>query len=370
MIKWCSNCVLPNTRPNIEISKEGICNACKTHKLKKKNLNWKKQKKKLLNIFGKIKKKNKNNYDCVIPVSGGKDSIWQVIECLNYNLTPLAVTWKTPGRNSIGRKNLDKLISLGVDHIDFSLNPKVEAYFMLKTLKKKGSTAISMHMAIFNIPLLIAQKFKIPLIIWGENSAAEYGLRKSQKLQLTMNKEWINNYGVTNNTNVSFWKDKFLVEKKLIALRPKPTSNVRSIFLGDYLKWDPKKSFKFAKKVGFVFPKKPKTGYYNFADIDCDFISIHHYIKWLKFGFTRLFDNLSLEIRNNRLTRKKAINIIIKERNNIRPENDIKKFCKFTNLSIKDFDNIVNKFRNKKIWKKYKNKWVIKNFITDRYEWS
>jgi len=100
----------------------------------------------------------------------------------------------------------------------------------------------------------------------------------------------------------------------------------------------------------------------NFSDIDDDFISIHHWLKYYKFGFTRLFDNLSLEIRNKRITRLKALNIIKKE--TFRPPlNDIKKFCKFVNISINEFFKISEKFRNKDIWLKKNGKWKIKNFI-------
>ena len=78
----------------------------------------------------------------------------------------MAVTWKTPGRTKLGSRNLQNLINLGVDHIDYQINPKFEAKFMVETFKKSGSTGIPMHLALFNIPLTIAVKFDIPLIIW------------------------------------------------------------------------------------------------------------------------------------------------------------------------------------------------------------
>ena len=117
------------------------------------------------------------------------------------------------------------------------------------------------------------------------------------------------------------------------------------IFLGDYIKWDPKKVYKEAKLAGFKEGKKPKTGYYNFADLDDDFISIHHYLKWYKFGFTRLFDNLSIEIRNNRITRNEALRLILLNKAT-RPNEDIKKFCKFTKISVK---NLIKKLKNLEI---------------------
>ena len=374
MIKWCSTCVLPNTRPNLKIDIDGICNACKFHKKKKKLINWKKRKQKLLKIFDTVKKKQNKSFDCLIPVSGGKDSIWQVVECLKYGLRPLAVTYKSPGRNYYGEKNLKTLISLGVEHIDYTVNPKIESYFMLKSLKKKGSTGIPMHFSIFNLPLIIAEKFKIPLIIFGENPASEYGF-VNKNFERKLNKfdnNWIKKYAPLNQTSLNYWKDKYLKDKVLSSYKiPSNYKNIKILFLGEYIKWSPQKSLKTAKKFGFIYPPKPKTGYYKYADVDCDFISIHHYLKWFKFGFTRLFDNLSIEIRNKNLTRNKAIKIISKSYNNIRPIDDIKIFCKFVNISVKDFDKIVERFRNKEIWKKNKSgKWMIKNFITNKFVWK
>ena len=369
-MKWCSKCVLPSTRPNLSIGADGVCNACKYHKTRNKFKNWRKKKNELKKIFERAKKTSKNNYDCLIPVSGGKDSTWQVMECLRHKMTPLAVTYKTPGRNDYGKKNLENLIKLGVDHIDYSINPKVEAYFTLKTLRVKGTTAIPMHMTMFSMPLKIAKNFNIPLVVWGENSAAEYGTKKPKEIKDTMDKKWIKNFGVLNHTDANFWKDSFLDDKKMIAFEEtKSNRKTQSIFLGEYLKWDPKKILKISKKNGFTYPRYSKTGIYNYADIDCDFISLHHYLKWFKFGFTRVFDNLSIEIRNKRIDRKKAISIIKKKMKNIEPKSDIKKFCKYTNITNKEFIKIIEKFRNKQIWKKRNSKWQLKNFIIKNYVW-
>ena len=322
-----------------------------------------------------LKKKNKT-YDCVIPVSGGKDSTWQVLTALKYGLRPICVTWKTPARNKIGSYNLKNLISLGVEHIDFSINEKVEKYFTFKAFKRFGNPLIPMHMAMHAIAIQTAVRMKIPLVLWGENTGFEYGGKKESLKGEYMTNAWRKVYGVTHGTTSRNWVDKYL-SLKALAPYSWPSENekkkvgVKEVFLGYYLKWDPKKTYNISKKFGFKPAKKPKTGYYSYADIDDEFlITVHHWLKWYKYGFTRLWDNLSIEIRNKRLSRKKAIKIIKKNGNQI-PIKEIIKFCDYTKISLKKFLIAAEKFRNKKIWfKDSDKKWKIKNFLIDRWKWK
>ena len=126
MIKYCNTCILPNTRPNIQFDAEGRCNGATLDN--KRNINWVKREGDFQKLVLETKSKNRI-YDCVIPVSGGKDSTWQVIKALEYGLRPLCVTWKTPVRTKLGEANLNNLVSLGVNHIDFTINPNVEKTF-------------------------------------------------------------------------------------------------------------------------------------------------------------------------------------------------------------------------------------------------
>lgn len=371
---FCKICILPSTRPNLKIGYNGVCNACLENK-QKKNIDWTLRKKNLTSIISPLKKITKN-YHCLIPVSGGKDSTWQVIQCLKLGLKPLTVSWKTPGRNSIGQENLNNLQKLGVDHIDYTINPNVEAKFMLEALKRFGSTAIPMHMALFNIPLNLAEKFNIPLIVYGENSAQEYGGDSKDARNYLITKRWLERYGVTQGTKADDWVSNKLSKLDLIAYKSPnwksiKAKKIKAIFLGHFIKWDINNSYKISKKYGFKHRSQgPKVGIYNFTDIDCDFISIHHWLKWYKFGFTRDMDNLSLEIRNNRLTRNQAINYM-RRKGIKKPKKDIIKFCKFTNISTKKFDELCDLFRNKNIWKKDKNnKWILKNFLIKNWRYS
>ena len=353
-INLCKICVLTNTRPNVKFDNNGICSVCSSNNSKK--INWANQKVKFIKLVKNIKR-NSNGYDILIPVSGGKDSTWQVHTCLKYNLNPLAFSYKPILRTSIGRQNLENLLNLGVDHIDFTINRKSEFYLLKKAFFKFGAVGLPMHMAMWSIASQLSDKFKIKYIMWGENPATEYsGTSENAKLK-NLDEKWIKKFGINFNTKISDWYDDKLNEKNTIPFKRKKTNN-KSIFLGEYFKWDPKKILKIAKNLGFKQSNKPKTGYYNFADIDDDLISIHHYLKLYKFGFTRAFDNLSLEIRNKRIKRSTALRIIQNDFNK-KPTDDIKKFCKLINISEKKFFNICEKFRNKKIWFKKNKKWQL-----------
>ncbi len=373
-MKYCLKCVLPDTRPGLIIGNDGVCNACKSSGSKYDTIDWAGREKQFREVVRNAQRRG-SGYDCVIPVSGGKDSTWQVVRCLEFGMHPLAVTWKTPARTVVGRKNLENLISLGVDHIDYSINPNVEKKFMLKALERFGSTAIPMHLALFNIPLKIAVKFDIPLVVWGENSAFEYGTDEEELTGFKLDSNWLKKFGVSHGTTAHDWIDDQLSEKELTPYFGPGDSeleekNVLAVFLGYYFPWDPEVTYRVAKEHGFKSSLEgPKTGYYDYADIDDDFISIHHYLKWYKFGFTRLFDNLSLEIRNGRLSRDDAIDII-RRKGDQTPYGDIEKFCIFAGITTEKFFRTIEKFRNTTIWKYVDGVWKMPDFLIEDWTWQ
>jgi N-acetyl sugar amidotransferase len=371
-MRYCRRCILPDTRPNLVIGPDGVCNACASHGTKR-DIDWRARAAAFDAVVAHAKARS-SSYDCLIPVSGGKDSTWQVVKCLETGLNPLAVTWKTPGRTAIGQRNLDNLVSLGVDHIDYQINPKVERAFMLAALERFGSTAVPMHMAIFAIPAKIAVRFGIPLVVWGENSAFEYGGRDEERTGFRLDRNWLQRHGVTHGTTAEDWVSERFTRRDLTPYFG-PTEDeleaagVSAVFLGYYLEWDPEETRRVAAAHGFVADTAgPRTGLYDYADIDDDFISIHHWLKWYKFGFTRLFDNLSLEIRNGRITRDQAIEIV-RARGDDTPHGDIAKLCGFLGISTARFFEIAETFRNRSIWKSDAGVWTLPEFLIPGWDW-
>jgi hypothetical protein len=262
-----------------------------------------------------------------------------------------------------------------VDHIDYQVSPKVERKFMLEALRRFGSTAIPMHLALFNIPLKIAARFDIPLVIWGENSAFEYGNANDECTGFKLDSKWLKSHGVTHGTTAADWIGENLSAKELTPYYgPEPDElermGVLAVFLGYYLPWDVQKSYEAAKAHGFQGASDgARTGIYDFADIDDNFISIHHYLKWYKFGFPRTFDNLSLEIRNGRLSRDKAI-AVAREFGECRPDKDIALFCDYVGITPQEFFEIIEPFRNTNIWYREDSQWKIRDFLIPDWNWD
>ena len=146
-----------------------------------------------------------------------------------------------------------------------------------------------------------------------------------------------------------------------LLIKHKKLQELKLFSWDTFFHWDPQITYQISKKHGFIAAEKPKTGFYNYADIDDSFlITIHHWMKWYKFGFTRLWDNLSIEIRNGRISREDAIDII-KNVGNEQPRKEINLFCKYLGINQLVFFEIASKFRNQNIWhRNKKGKWYIK----------
>lgn len=373
MMRYCKRCVIPDTRPNIRLNAEGVCNACESadHKTE---IDWT-QREQLFRDVVDHAKASSRGYDCLIPVSGGKDSTWQVVKCLEYGLNPLAVTYRPPLRTELGRANLDNLIGLGVDHIDFSVDPNVERKFILAALNRFGNVGIPLHMAIFNISLNVAARFDVPLVIWGENSGFEYGGSEDERSGYRLDSKWLARYGVSHGTTARDWLSPELSEADMLpyagpgdrVLEEKAT---KAVFLGYYFPWDPNTTAAVAMAHGMRASETgPRTGYYEFADLDDHLISVHHHLKWYKFGFTRIFDNLSIEIRKGAMTRDQAIEIIRRVGDDT-PYEDIAHFCRFVGISEQEFWRRMDELRDPKIWSRREGEWRIDGFLISDWDWK
>lgn len=370
---YCQRCILPDTRPGIVIDEAGICSACHGHDLKETGIDWVAREREFATLVEDARARS-SGYDCIVPVSGGKDSWYQIIKAQEYGLTVLAVTWRTPARTEIGQRNLDEMIRcLGVDQIDYTINPDVERRFMLAAFEDVGATGLPMHMALFAIPIRLAVQMRIPLIVWGENAQLEYGGTVKEQLATRLDADWLAKHGCLQSTNAGDWVGRQgLTEADLAAYRlpDNPDFSVDSVFLGSFFKWSSFENTRVAEAHGFRYDKGDlRTGTWDFADIDCRFISLHHFLKWYKFGITRTFDNLSVQIRDGQMSRCEAIESLKNQGLQV-PEDDIAAFCRFVDRPVDWFWQTCEKFRNTDIWGRDGNVWKIPGYLVEDWAWE
>tara|TARA_B100000749_G_C18446196_1_gene474352 strand:- start:1657 stop:2796 length:1140 start_codon:yes stop_codon:yes gene_type:complete len=356
-MKFCKKCLYPNTKPQLQFDERGICSACNNYKLKDE-VDWGKKKVDLLHILDKYKSKDGSKYDCIIPVSGGKDSTFQTYTIKEtFGLNPLAVNFHPHDQTEIGRKNLENLKQLGVDCIEFSANPLVYSKLAKFGLVELGDFQWPEHIGIFTVPVQVAVRYKTPLIIWGENPQLEYGQPTNIDTDTILDREW-------NEKNGGYFLDKIKPKdmtkygfktKELIPYIYPSDDDIRrigvtGIFLGSYIKWDLFKQLDFVKELGFSENDELKEGTYDkWENLDVYFTVFHDYFKFLKYGFGRTTDHASIEIRYERITREQGIELVKKYEGKI-PRKYLDKFLKSADISEQEFHDICDKFTNKEIF--------------------
>ncbi|AKM82201.1 TPA: N-acetyl sugar amidotransferase [Candidatus Berkelbacteria bacterium] len=359
-MKYCKRCVMPDTKPDLFIDKTGVCNACRSFE-KRKKTNWDKRKKELLKVVEKYRSKNSSNWDCIVPVSGGKDSTFQVYKMLQLGLNPLCVTATTCHLTEIGRKNIENLKNLGVDYIEFSPNPVIRRKLNRIGLTQVGDISWPEHVGIFTIPVRAAVQYNIPLIVWGENSQNEYGGPATDSENNVLTRSWLEEFGGLLGLRVSDLVGLEEIEKKHLIPYTYPTDaelkkiGVTGIFLGYYVPWDGYSNVLISQAVGFnSFPKRIEGSFVNYENIDNYQVGIHDYFKFLKFGFGRASDLASLHVRRGRISREDAVSIV-REVDGKFPwtymDKPIEDVLKPLDISVEEFIKICDKFTNRKIFK-------------------
>ncbi len=370
-MKYCVKCVSPDTRPHIVFDSDGVCGACQMAEAKKARIDWEQRAIELESIFQKFRRNINGIYDCIIPVSGGKDSIYQAHTVKNiYKMNVLCVTFRTLARTPVGESNLQALRNMGVDHIDIAPNPIGVNKLTRKAFFEFGDCSLLDHLAIYSIIPNFAVRLGIPLVIWGENPWMEYGGNVSEAEISKLNREFLKKHNILKGRTIEDWAQDGLSLSELQTLlypSEEALDNLQytPIFIGYFLPWDSKKNMEVAISHGFkVREKGPIMGLYDYADVDCMNIVIHHYFKWLKFGFNRVTDNASNEIRKGRMTREEAIQLV-RERDGMKPPREyIEAFCQQISIAEEEFWAVVEKFRNKDIWYKDTNdEWCIRGWI-------
>ena len=373
MIRFCKTCLNPSTRPNIKFDKKGNCYVCVYESLKKSDFKYKKyewaKKNREIKSIKEWAKKNKTNsyYDCIIPVSAGKDSYRQAFYVRDVlKMNPLLVCNSYPPEQltSIGAANMDNLVKKGFDVIVVSLDPVLWKKLYRFCLKKHGNMMKASEMALFAAPVHIAISYGIPLMFYGENPAHTIGekhgdlrgdaigIRKGNTIK-----------GGPLNLGFKFQKKSDYYFYNYPSLNDISKNNLKIIYLGYYIKdWYGYKNAKFAISKGFkkrTDTPKNTGDLWGFTGVDDDIRLVNQYLKYLKYGFGHVTDQVIEAIHQGFLSREQAIKIV-KKYDGACSQKYILKFCKYAQISKKQFDKYLDTIVNKKLFNKKLNKWIPK----------
>lgn len=364
MIRYCTHCVMPDTKPDLQLDEQGICSACQSY-FRRKEVDWDARYQELLMILEKYRHRDGSNWDCIVPVSGGKDSTYQVVRMLQLGLNPLCVTSSTCDLSVIGRKNIENIKQLGVDYIEVSPNPLIRAKMNRIGLTQVGDISWPEHVGIFTIPVRAAVQFNVPLIVWGENSQNEYGGPAAAAENNALNRRWLEEFGgllglrVADLYGIEGIEPKHLIHYTYPSDAELSRVGVTGLFLGHYIPWDGLSNALIAQANGFTsYDKVVEGSMVNYENLDNHQTGIHDYFKFLKFGFGRATDLACLHIRRGRLTRIDGLEAVKRLDGKFPWEylgKSLEDILSPLEITVDEFIGICDKYTNKKIFRRGEN---------------
>ncbi len=361
MLTYCKRCVMPDSKPDLHLDDEGVCNACRNYE-KRKEVDWDVRHQELLQVLEKYRRPDGSNWDCIVPVSGGKDSTFQVVRILQLGLNPLCVTSTTCDLSELGRKNIENLKHLGVDYVEMSPNPVIRAKLNRIGLTQVGDISWPEHVGTFTIPVRAAVQFNVPLLVWGENSQNEYGGPAAAAENNVLNRRWLEEFGGLLGMRVSDLIGVEGIEVKHLLNYTYPSDEelarvgVTGLFLGHYLPWDGLANTLIAQANGFrSYDKVVEGSMVNYENLDNHHTGIHDYFKYLKFGFGRATDLASVHIRRGRLTREDGLEVVKRLDGKFPWEylgKSLEDILRPLDMTVEEFIRLCDKFTNKKLFKR------------------
>ena len=317
-MRYCTKCVLPDTHETVAFDEEGVCNICRQVEVKHTVIDWEERDRMLQAIVNRYK--DKGQYDCILPFSGGKDStfqLWYVTKVLG--MKPLVVRFDHWGYRPLVQDNNTKVFKkLGVDVLQFTPNWKVVRLLMLESLKRTGDFCWHCHTGVYGYTMQISLKFGIPLVIWGESSSEFRAFHTFEELE-GLDERFFNqaiNLGI-DAKDMCQWLDGSVSERDLAPFmfpsdRELEALGSKSICLGDYIEWDIKQNVKIIKEElgwqGAGVEGIPPE--YDYEKIECMWQGIRDYCKFIKRGHGRTNHLACIDIRAGRITREKGLELV------------------------------------------------------------
>lgn len=362
---YCKRCTCPIVAVNLTMSEEHLCSACYVHD-EKATLDWESREEEFKEIMLSYKSKDRSRYDCIIPVSGGKDShfqTWYVKEKLGLN--PLLVTYYTHNYTETGEANLRNIGEVfDVDHYVFKPGKQAIQKMNRAGFYKTGDMSWHFHCGAWTVPFQIAVKFEIPLVLYGEHGfmdlAGQFNFndrpeftKRYRKEQMMRGWDWDDFVGYDGLTPEDLLWARFPEDEDIQRV------GVRGLYMGVYVYWDANEhADRMINEYGFQPNPEPfERTYRRISNVD----DIHEngikdYLKFIKFGYGRATDHTSKDIRLGHMDRERGVELV-KQYDHVKARKSLDYFIEMTGISEEEFDRVADGFRDPRVWWIEDGKW-------------
>jgi N-acetyl sugar amidotransferase len=343
---YCVRCCMPESNEGIKFDEMGICQACQSAE-QKIHIDWTERERELRALLEHHKSLG-NDYDCIVPISGGKDSTFQLhVITRVYGMRPLAVTFSHSWFSETGKYNLRNAIEkFNVDHVMFTPNRELVNKLARESLFQIGDSCWHCHSGVGAFPLQVAVKYKIPLLIWGESIADMSGRATHYNPVLKFDRDYFTKVSAKIYPEGMVSDDITLRELapfKLPSYEELEAVGVIGIHLGDYLFWDDERQMEFVRDVYHWREDKVEGTYKRYKSVECRMAGVHDYTKFLKRGFGRGTDHASIDVRAGLLTREEAFELA--KRHDVERPDALDYYLKITGFSEEEFEAVLKEHR-------------------------
>jgi N-acetyl sugar amidotransferase len=339
----------------VHLDEEQVCSGCRT-KDEQKSIDWQSRKKLFQALCDEYRRPD--TYDCLIPVSGGKDSFWQIHTVKQYGMNPLLVTYNENNETEVGKRNIQRMKDkFGCDYFNFTPSVRVLKSMNRVGLRKMGDCDMHAHMGINSVPVQLAVKYKIPLVFWGEHGFMDLGGMYSFKDMI----EYTNRCRKEHLLHGCDWED-FIGEEGLtgkdLQWAKYPSDDeieevgVRGIYISNYFGWNQNSQVEEMRSLyGFeVNPSPMDRTYKRDSNLNNMHDGVHDYLKYIKFGYGRCTDHVCRDIRAGKMTRDRGIDLI-RQYDHVVPS-DLVRWLDYVGLTRTEFEETADQFRDPRVWAK------------------
>lgn len=357
-IQFCKRCLYSTTHPlGLILDEQGICSGCRIHEEKDK-LNWAARWQKLESLVKPYRAHAGDNYDCIVPVTGAQDSYYIVhLVKEKLGLNPLLVTYNKYFNTPLGIRNLANLrIRFNCDILYQNVNPVSVKKITRSTLRRFGSIYWPILAGQSVFPVQTAVRYKIPLIIWGAHQGIEQVGMFSHEHEVEMTRRYRKDHDLMGHEaddllsifdtlkEEDIWQYRYPDDRDINAI------GVRGIYLGNYVRWDPKAQHEqMIREHGYRTAVFSRT-FDCYDYVDCfNYMNLHDQLKLYKHGFSKVTDHASREIRHGRLTREAGLALVRAHEH--APVEYLDFFYEWLGVTPRSMQFLLDQHRNPQFWR-------------------